>query len=697
MDTLNDATNGRAFTKKALFFGFVGVFLIAGVAGFNDYYLEQTLFINNHFPIAGYFYMAMVVLGWNLLCSRIKPNLMLSTHELVVVLAMTLSACFVPSSSFYRHFHRQLILPLYYAAGQPVWQKLKLIDYLPSYLFPLNGDVMHEAYDKVYMGFVQGLSKNQGFIPLWQMPIGAWIKPMLWWGPLVILMSLCVISLSMLVHRQWVHHEQLSYPIATVATSLLKRDENKPLSAIFYSRLFWTGALFVMFIYTIKLLAGWFPGVVPDINLTFNFTNKIWTKIPIAHKVGDAGGANWLGTQTLYFTVLGLAYFIASGIGLTMGLAQILIFLVAMQFYMITGKPFTGLNASHFRSGAYIGYALILLYIGRDYYTSVLKKAFGWGAPTEHDRESVIACRITLLSFLGFVLVMQIMGLDLFIAFCFALSTILLFLVFTRIICETGIPFMQAGWSPGSFLSGMFGTACIGAGPLVFIYYLGTVLCQDPRECLMPFVATSLKVADDNKVSRLKTMFLTFGGAVVALVVGFVVTLWIFYSVGGITTNDDYASRHVPTQPFDSVARDLTRLEDLGMIETSQATQGLAKLSYLRPETDVWPFFTAGLITIGIFSFLRFRFMKFPIHPVLFLVWGTYPSNRMWYSFLLGWFIKELVVKFGGGRAYQQLKPLFIGLILGELLVGGIAILIGFGYYWITGLDPTFKLIILPE
>ncbi|MCS7188163.1 MAG: DUF6784 domain-containing protein, partial [Armatimonadota bacterium] len=51
--------------------------------------------------------------------------------------------------------------------------------------------------------------------------------------------------------------------------------------------------------------------------------------------------------------------------------------------------------------------------------------------------------------------------------------------------------------------------------------------------------------------------------------------------------------------------------------------------------------------------------------------------ENLWLMILLGWAIKGLVVRYGGMRAYQSLKPLFLGLVLGDLAMGGIFGLVG--------------------
>jgi len=47
-----------------------------------------------------------------------------------------------------------------------------------------------------------------------------------------------------------------------------------------------------------------------------------------------------------------------------------------------------------------------------------------------------------------------------------------------------------------------------------------------------------------------------------------------------------------------------------------------------------------------------------------------------------------VVTKYGGAGGYQKLKPLMLGLIAGDMMGGGIPIIIGLVYYLVTGLPP---------
>ncbi len=680
-DKLLKGPKDRVFTIKAILFGLAGVFIISPFASFSDVRLQQTLMIGNHFPTGAFFFFFCVTLFWNLAFGR--TMLALSQKELAVALGMTLSACWVPTSGLYRYFHRMLILPWYYLPNNPSWEKFKILEYLPKKLFPDGMNVNDPLYDKVYSSFVKGVAKGKETVGFFDLPIQHWVEPVLvWWAPTLLLFAVCVMALALLVHRQWAHYEQIRYPLAQAATALFKKSKGNRVADIFSNKLFWWGFGPVLGLYMIHYMAQWQPEYFPSIGLSWN--THIWSIFPI---LGQSGG-HWLWTGSLYFTIAGLTYFISSEIGLTMGLSQFLLAFVAAQFYLSTGKPLGSQDIQVFRGGAYIGYAVILVYTGRTYFWAVLKKAFGFGKPLEFEREAVFAARLFIVSFLGMMLMFVLMGLDWLIAFIFTFTLMLLMMVFTRIICETGIPFMQAYWFPSLIVKSM-GAGAVGGGPMVMIYYLGAILQQDIRECLMPYVSTSYKVADDVQVKRKPLLYIMMGAVAVALVIGFSVSFYTYYNFGGM--GDGYASVSVPTNiTFGSTVKPFTDLSQTKLLVPAEKATGFSKLRFFSFDGKTWSFMSAGFFAVVLFSLLRFRIGKWPIHPILFLVWGTYPMGKTYWAFLIGWGVKELIVKFGGGEVYEKLKPIFIGAILGEIIAGGISIIFAFLYYFVfsDGLLP---------
>jgi hypothetical protein len=364
-----------------------------------------------------------------------------------------------------------------------------------------------------------------------------------------------------------------------------------------------------------------------------------------------------------------------------------LLFLFSAQYYMVTGQT-TDMESG--RSGAYLGYAAILLFTGRHYYWQVLLRACGLrGGAGGEMAESVWAARLFLAAMAGLVWVLAVpFGLDWLIAVLFALALMLSFLVFSRVICETGLPFLQMAWHQAGLVGNLLGISALGAGPAVIIYYLGAVLAIDPRECLMPYAATSYRLAENHGFSRLKLLGAGFILMLVVLVAGFVAWGWGFYETGA--TRDSYACATAAGR-LDAATRMIGSLNDTGQAEVSAAAHGLGKLPLIAANTGHakelgWTAF--GFLAVIAFSLARFRFSWWPLHPVIFLVWGSWSAGLVWVSFLVGWALKGLVVKFGGGRAYNDLKPLALGLIAGEMAAVAVTILVGAISYAVTGVLP---------
>ena len=55
-----------------------------------------------------------------------------------------------------------------------------------------------------------------------------------------------------------------------------------------------------------------------------------------------------------------------------------------------------------------------------------------------------------------------------------------------------------------------------------------------------------------------------------------------------------------------------------------------------------------------------------------FALAGTWSMDRLWVCVLIGWSLKVAVLRYGGVKAYRPAIPFFIGLILGDFIVGAL-------------------------
>ena len=75
------------------------------------------------------------------------------------------------------------------------------------------------------------------------------------------------------------------------------------------------------------------------------------------------------------------------------------------------------------------------------------------------------------------------------------------------------------------------------------------------------------------------------------------------------------------------------------------------------------------------------HFVWWPIHPLGFAMASSWASVNLWFSLFLGWLFKLLIIRYTGLRGYVGFRPLFMGVILGDILGAVLWIVVG----WFTG------------
>jgi hypothetical protein len=697
----------RAFTVKALLAALLGIAVVSLYSNTNDRVLQLSPLIGNHMPVAAFSLVLLLAVAWNPLIGRWSQRLLFGTRELALVLALMLISSWIPGSSFYRYFHGQVIGPWIDAKTHPEWEKQGTLTYLPDRLFPLAHDPgtddaryppgsperqeQVKRYERVYDGFRTGIAVGNHDLTWKETPIQEWLPSMRYWWPLALSMGVCMMAMIWLLHRQWAHHEQLAYPISSVATALITRTGNRLTSDLFYSRLFWGGFIPVFGLHLINLLNAWFPDYVPKIQLSLWFMEH-HNNFPVLWTSGDATCP-----MNIYFSIIGLAYFIPSEIGLSMGLSAAVQTIAWLMFYLSSGSPVSEDDRHDTLAGAYLAYFCILLWTGRHYYRSVFARALWLRPAAPHEVQQAWAGRYFLIGAAGFIIALRVcFGLDWFLAVLYAGSLMIYFLVFARVIVETGVPFLQANFDTGWTICQVLGFPAVGPAAAVLMVYLDGTLNPDARECVTPYVANSIKIAEGVGLKVPRMLALGAVAMVVALVLGFLGQTNSLYSKG--TKNDELPLQRVD-QRLDQSTRALAALRETGLFEQAESTRGLAKLGLVGKNAGHarelgWLAF--GMVGVLALSLMRFRYTWWPLHPVIFLMWGTWTSQMVWVPFLLGWVVKTAIVRYGGGRTYQQLKPLFIGMIMGEIVVVTVTLAIGFIYYMATGLVPK-SYVILPR
>jgi hypothetical protein len=100
------------------------------------------------------------------------------------------------------------------------------------------------------------------------------------------------------------------------------------------------------------------------------------------------------------------------------------------------------------------------------------------------------------------------------------------------------------------------------------------------------------------------------------------------------------------------------------------------------PTSKAEQYRTQMAIGVGFFitlllSALRLRLSWFPFHPVGFAVSSSWSLELLWLPLMIAWAIKLFLLRYGGLPAYRKALPLFLGVILGECVLGSLWSLVG--------------------
>jgi hypothetical protein len=169
---------------------------------------------------------------------------------------------------------------------------------------------------------------------------------------------------------------------------------------------------------------------------------------------------------------------------------------------------------------------------------------------------------------------------------------------------------------------------------------------------LMPLALTGLRATEEAAQRRRWVVRLSFLGLLLAVVVFACRMLAETYARGAL--NSELWWYRESIWVFNNVL-----IRDVLLRERSQT-----------PDWMEVGFMGVGAGVMAFLLLMRRMFYWWPIHPIGYITTGI--DQGLWFSVLIGWFIKRTVLKYGGGEAFKGLIGFFIGLFAGQF---GMAIL----------------------
>ena len=310
-------------------------------------------------------------------------SLALNRSELVLVYAMLLIVSALCSMGMAEQILPMLTAIFYLASPENKWAE-KLFPHLPERVVVDDG-----TGSKL---FYEGTGAAGG-----EIPYEAWVEPLIWWGVFLLALYVTMVTVAVIVRRQWIERERLAYPIVQVGLAMIRAEEEGRLVKGFFKRpSMWVGCAIPLVIGSLKALQKYEPGVpVAPLYWVIPFVGHESLQISIS------------------FALIGFSYFINSNIAVGIWFFY-LVARMEKQLFLLSGlssdqtiqfgvseMPFLAYQGA----GALIAMVLVGFLVGRGHYGAVLRKAIG-RAPEIDDADEILSYRGAVFGAVGGMAVM---------------------------------------------------------------------------------------------------------------------------------------------------------------------------------------------------------------------------------------------------------------------------------------------------
>lgn len=638
----------RAATAAGI--GLIGCVLIWVATPYNNFVLGLSFIADSYLPVAALFLILVLVLGVNPLLRLLRPSLALTRGQLAIILGMMLVACVVPGQGLLRVLPYSLAkAPLDVRNNQRYAEQYQQMD-LPASLFP--DKMAYGADTPVSEYFVTELPPGESI------PWGAWLGPLITWGGLLAAVWLLMVGLALIVLPQWRRNERLPFPLLTIQQRLIEDPErDRILPPLFHSKGFWIAAGGV---FLLHFLAGWhtyYPEDVPAVALQWNL-RRLFTEAPLVHLPGHVVQSR------LFFIFLGVAFFMPSRIGFS-----IWFFTLAYAAYRVIATayfpPYRGSTITDHRTGAMVLLTLSILWLGRKHWAAVFGSLFRRSRNGEMLRNRRAAAMF-LTGCAGMFAWLVWVGVHPGWAAFYVGFGFMICLVITRLVAETGMPFLRLNTGYQTSFVEIMPHRLLGPVSLYFSTVIAILFPMASRVSGTTMAAHAIGL--DEKAGARRHSWMAIG-LVGVLLLGLVISgAANLHGAYHHSTTLDGRSQQINSwgmQWLEAGNKDLLALE----------SGRLGQRAYSPPLHIGF-----GAALAGVLQWACLALPKWPLHPIGLLMVNTWYCQQAWASVLLGWMAKVLVLRYGGARLYRKAMPAFMGLIIGEVFAAA---------YW--GIDASLR------
>ena len=571
------------------------------------------------------FVLAFIV---NSIVGLIGRRFELAKADLVLIYCMLLMAVTVPTWGLMFFLIGTMVYPFYYATPENNYADL-FYDYIPAWMVPQD----YQAIKDYYEGLPQGAP----------IPWAVWIEPMGWWLALIVAMSFMLICMSAILHRQWSVHERLTYPMVQLPQNMIEKGEDARVAPFFKNKMMWLGFAVPFLLLSLNALNHYWP-TVPDYNPRGRFSMFNQTlHLPIALNLAWVGFF-YLVNLEITFSIWFFYVFskVEEGVFSILGIAST----EQLSVYEFSQPA----DLTHQATGAVIVLVVFGLWTARVHLSEVVRKLWDPHGGVD-DSEELLRYRTAVWGFTASLIFVGAWlwrsGVPIAVVPVLIVVSLIFFILVARVVATGGVATARSPIVPAYFIISGLGTSILGAKGLVALNF--TFIWQgESRTSPMVAASNGLKLAE--LIPGPKTRL--FWGLMLALLCSLLgaayMTLKLAYTFGAINLSlINWAGAH-------------------GWPKISSTIQNM-------PDANMrgWLFRGIGGLVEGLLIWAQHRWFWWPFHPVGFAIAVGWLTSQIWFSALIAWILKAVIVRFGGVNLFQNLKPFFLGLILGEVSVSG--------------------------
>jgi len=586
--------------------------------------------IANHLPLGGLFFLIVLVLIVNPILRVINDKSGFSVSELVVIWTVISAASAVPGYGMMEFLFPILVAPIHFAAPQNQWKEV-LFPHLPEWLYVSDSS----AVSSFYIG--------ESTVP-WQ----AWFQPASFWILTSLILSFIVICWSVIIRKQWVERERYPFPLVQIPNMIIEQQSGQIFNRILSNRFLWIGCVVALVIHLLRGLHRYWP-VIPHLQISYGFGHLITERPWVALVQG------WPLWGRIYLAVVGVTYFLQLDVSFSL---WFFFFCYKLQEVCMSAFSIQGISTQHQVMGADLVLIGFLIWMSRRHLREVFEVTVGRRSDPENDGEAMSYQKAVIgiiISSVALVAILCFVGMSLLVSIAFLLLLGMMITITCWMVANAGMLLVNVGIAPFSFLTIFFGTRSLGRANLTLLGFDRSVVSTWSSESLMPYVLQSLRLSDKAPAHRRKLVPLIIVSILVAVIIAYFSSLKFIYHQGAF-----------------NLERWVYNIGYHGLSKANRAIQ--------NPYDPNLPAILSsgfGATITGFLLYMRHRFLWWPFHPIGYIVGVTYAPCHLWFSTLLGWGIKILVLKFFGVGAYRRFRPLFLGLIIGEYFMSALWIFVG--------------------